>query len=93
MGLGPGGNVPLAPRPGAAYRRPQQQGVEEQGGTDATEGQQRQQQQGGGGSRAGGGGEDGAPQRAPNYDRKEKNKAAVANHHRKDRALKKMGMF
>ncbi len=44
---------------------------------------------GGGRGEAGDGGRGGGP----NYVRKEQNKAAVGNHHRKDRAMKKAGLM
>jgi activating signal cointegrator complex subunit 2 len=84
-GLGPGGNkAHLQPRP--AQR--QGQGDEGEDGEEDGEGGQ-----GGGGGRGGGRGGGGGGRGPPNYARKEQNKAAVANHHRKDRALRKQGML
>jgi len=100
-GLGPGGNKPRsaplwtqtqqAPTQGAATQSAGRADPEEDGQEDADKagGQQQQRQQGGGGR--GGRGRGAAAQ--PNYAKKEANKGAVANHHRKDKAMKKMGMF
>ena len=94
MGLGPGGNVPLYMQQPRAPRDGGNGGPEdgdssgssggEEGGGDGRGGG------GGGGGGRGGGAAGGQPQRS--YARKEKNKAAVGNHHRKDKAMRKMGL-
>eukprot|EP00983_Pelagomonas_calceolata_P042166 1138379-Pelagomonas_calceolata.AAC.1 len=92
-GLGPGGNKPRsAPLwtlpPQEQQQQPDDEQEQEVGG--GAEGSSSLPQQGGG---RGGRGRQGGGRGGPNYARKEANKAAVANHHRKDRAFKKMGMF
>eukprot|EP00877_Chromochloris_zofingiensis_P004569 jgi/Chrzof1/14112/Cz08g25160.t1 len=81
-GLGPGGNVPLQP-PSSS----DSEGGE--GGDSQGEGPA----QGRGRGRGAGGGEGAGRGRGRgSYASKEKHKAAVGNHHRKDRAFKKMGL-
>eukprot|EP00798_Chlamydomonas_sp_ICE-L_P006570 gene6570-3222_t len=86
MGLGAGGNVPIRP--------PKAGG----GGGDGGEGDESGEEDGGGGGpgwggRGGGRGGAGRGRGAPSHARNEKNKSAVGNHHRKDRAARKQGMF
>ncbi|KAK9846540.1 hypothetical protein WJX81_006226 [Elliptochloris bilobata] len=76
-GLGPGGNVPLAAPPGGSRGAPGRGGG---GGGD----------EGPGGS-GGGGRNRGGDRAGGDYAYKDKHKSAVANHHRKDRALRKAG--
>lgn len=73
-GLGPGGNVPL-------HAQQQGEGVDGGGGGGGTRG-------GGGRGRGRGGGGRGEGRSSHAY--KDKNKAAIGNHHRKDRATQKM---
>lgn len=74
-GLGRGGNVPLAAAPAA--------GQEEEGGRGGGRGHWRGGRGGGGGAPGRGGGR--------GFAHKEQHKAAIGNHHRKDRALRKAG--
>jgi len=122
-GLGPGGNVPVAPPRGPlapplqrqrqqpdAQRQPDGAGAADGMPGGAAEAAGRSDggghgrgrdgggsDSGGGRGRAGRGGAGGSvgasanPQR--DHARKDKNKAAVGNHHRKDRAARKTGMF
>ena len=99
MGLGLGGNRGLSANPSASGPRYQWQAdlmkQEEDGAEDVNSRAQQHQprgQQAGRGMGGRGGERSDASTRAPNYDRKETNKAAIANHHRKDRAMRKMGL-
>ncbi|EFJ49762.1 hypothetical protein VOLCADRAFT_89548 [Volvox carteri f. nagariensis] len=96
-GLGPGGNK------GLMRQQQQQQQQPAADGSDSSEDEGRGAQAAhgrGGGGRGGqggaggrGSGEGGGSGDRRQHDRKEKNKAAVANHHRKDRALRKQGLL
>jgi activating signal cointegrator complex subunit 2 len=93
-GLGPGGNKPGIMRPSSttissSSSGAQTQGQQDGGAVKAPTEQQEQQSSGGGGGRRGGrsGGGGG---RGGNHKYKDKNKAAIGNHHRKDRAAQKM---
>lgn len=90
-GLGAGGNKAAAARAAAAAEQQQQQ----QGRRQETAEDGDDEETGGGGRGRGPGGRGGSSggRGAPNYARKEQNKAAVGNHHRKDRAMKKMGLM
>jgi hypothetical protein len=88
-GLGAGGNKGL--------QRAEAEGAREGQGEGEGEGEEGEGEGGGwdGGGRGGRGrgrGGGGRGRGPPNFARKEQNKAAVGNHHRKDRAMRKMGL-
>ena len=82
MGLGPGGNKAAAYAEGAHQQSAGGEGGSSGGGRG----------RGGGGGRGGRGGGRGGGGGRGSFAHKDKNKAAIANHHRKDRAMKKTGI-
>ncbi|KAL3132505.1 hypothetical protein ABBQ32_009050 [Trebouxia sp. C0010 RCD-2024] len=81
-GLGPGGNVPQAPPQQSASAQDDGTQASIRGGETATRGR---------GSQRGGGQRGGSDSVQRDHRHKDMHKAAVANHHRKDRALRKQG--
>ncbi|KAL3156739.1 hypothetical protein ABBQ38_001014 [Trebouxia sp. C0009 RCD-2024] len=81
-GLGPRGNVPQAPPQQSASAQDDGTQASTHGGETATRGR---------GSQRGGGQRGGSNSVQRDHRHKDMHKAAVANHHRKDRALRKQG--
>ncbi len=99
-GLGPGGNVPAAPpqqQPQAERQQPDEAAgpATDGGGGSAAGGRDRRGggRGRGGGGRGRGGREGGSGDTQRDRLRKDQNKAAVANHHRKERAARKAGVL
>lgn len=86
-GLGPGGNKGV---PVAAHKPKESKEGEE----DGEDGEEEGGEGGGGGGRGGGraGTASGRGKGRQGFGFKEANKSAIGNHHRKDRALRKMGL-
>jgi activating signal cointegrator complex subunit 2 len=99
-GLGPGGNKPGIMRPSSTTTTTRGSGASSGAAQGPTQGQQdggevkapteRQEQQSSGSGRGGGRSGGGGGGRGGNHKYKDKNKAAIGNHHRKDRAAQKM---